>query len=127
MMANSPVKDCLDDGKEQKIIPVRALCIGSHCRQRAVKSDSDENENRKPTDGNNPADGKVSLQEVLTFRTAVLTVNVDAADYRKQDAPNCCEAICIMTAFPTATIERPNVEGRSDSSRCQGLVPLASS
>jgi len=61
MMASPPVKDCLDDGIEKKTIPVRALGIGSYCRQRTVERDSDENESRKPTDENNPTDGEVSL------------------------------------------------------------------
>jgi hypothetical protein len=72
---------------------MRALCIRSHSCQHGVERDSGKNEHRNQPDGNNPTNRKVSLQEMLTVSAAVLAVNVDSADYRKQDAAKRSEAI----------------------------------
>jgi len=83
-MGHPPVKACRDDGKEKGIIPVCAL---------GIERGRDGNGNRKPTDGNNPTDGEVSLQKVPTLRAAILTVSVDGADHREQDTPKCFETV----------------------------------
>lgn len=88
MIGNPPVNDCLNNGKEEKIIPVCPLCINSHYCQCAIEHDGGEDEKHKVTEGDNPADGKISMQKVLTVRTAVLTVNVDDANHCQQDTPN---------------------------------------
>jgi hypothetical protein len=61
MMANPPVENCLDDGKKQETIPVRVICVGSDCCQRAVKRDTGADKDHKPAEADDPADGKVSL------------------------------------------------------------------
>ena len=93
MMPGSPVNDRLDQCKEQKVIPLCTLCKATRSRQRAVEYDGTDDEDHQPTDPDDPTDGEVSLQELLTACAVILTENVDGTNDYRQNAPNCSEMI----------------------------------
>jgi hypothetical protein len=72
MMADPPVEDCHGEGKQEKIMPMRALSVVPRGQQYTGKRENGQSETHKPANGNNPADREEALQEVLTFRAAVL-------------------------------------------------------